>query len=308
MNILITGGAGYLGSLLVPHILNNLKCNITILDKLSYGIAPILYIISDNNVRFVHADIRDKSIIKEEISKHDVIIHLASIVGFPACTKDPTSAITINQEATVNMCEYISANQIYIFASTGSSYGDVKGICDEETRINPLTLYGKTKAVAEKASREIGGIALRFATVYGISPRMRLDLLINDFVYQTIHNKNIILFEGHFRRTFIHVKDIVESILFAINNYKSMIGEAFNIGTEAGNFTKKEIAEILKTKIDYYLVEAAIGTDEDKRDYEVSYEKIKKLGFTCKIDLEEGIDELLKVLPYIKLINPWKNA
>ena len=308
MNILITGGAGYLGSLLVPHILKNIKCNITILDKLSYGIAPILYIISNNNVRFVHADIRDKSIIKEEISKHDVIVHLASIVGFPACTKDPTSAITINQEATISMCEYISANQIYIFASTGSSYGNVKGICDEETPINPLTLYGKTKAVAEDASRGIGGIALRFATVYGISPRMRLDLLINDFVYQSIHNKNIILFEGHFRRTFIHVKDIVESILFAINNYKSMIGEAFNIGTEAGNFTKKEIAEILKNKIDYFLVESEIGKDEDKRDYEVSYEKITKLGFKCKIDLEEGIDELIKVLPYIKLINPWKNA
>ena len=308
MKILVTGGAGYLGSLLIPLILKNYKCNLTIIDNLSFGISPILYFLADPKVNFIYGDVRDEELMQNEVKKHDIIIHLAAIVGFPACKKDPTAATTINRDASLSIFKKISKNQNLIYASTGSSYGKVAGICDENSPINPLTLYGSTKAVAEKAALEVGGIGLRFATVYGISPRMRLDLLINDFVFQAIHNKHLILFEGHFRRTFIHIRDIVDSIIFSVDNFEKMKGKAFNIGTSKGNFTKYEIADLIKKKVDFFLYKSDEGHDPDERDYEVSYDRIEKLGFSCKINIDQGIDELIKTLPHIKIQNPWRNA
>ena len=183
--------------------------------------------------------------------------------------------------------------QILIYASTGSSYGKVEGICDETTPINPLTLYGKTKAVAEKACLESGGIGLRFATAYGVSPRMRLDLLINDFVYQAIHNNQLILYEGHFRRTFIHVKDIIGSIIFSLENSNQMKGQTYNVGTNTCNYTKLEIAKLIQTKIQYSLYESDIGHDPDERDYEVSYDKMIGKGFECKVVFNDAMNGLL---------------
>ena len=308
MKILVTGGAGYIGSLLVPKLLEKFNCKVTIIDYLSFGISPILYFISDPRVTFIYGDVRDEKLMNAHISNHDAIIHLAAIVGFPACSKDPNLALTINQEATLMLTKKIKPGQKLIYASTGSSYGAIKGVCDESTPINPLTLYGKTKAIAEKACLEVGGVGLRFATVYGVSPRMRLDLLINDFVYQAIHNKHIILFEGRFRRTFMHIKDIISSIIFSLENFEKMTGETYNIGTSTGNYTKLEIAKLIKERVDYHLYQSDVGHDADQRDYEVSYNKVEKLGFKCQIDLIDGLNELIKVSPLIKMTSQWKNV
>ncbi|MBL7086847.1 MAG: SDR family oxidoreductase [Candidatus Cloacimonetes bacterium] len=305
--VLVTGGAGYKGTILIPKLLEK-GYKVTLFDRFLWGFKPILHFASNNNLRIIEGDIRDKSLVAKEVNNHDIILHLAAIVGYPACSADPHLAKTTNIGGTKNICRKISDNQILIFASTGSTYGKVEGICTEETPINPLSLYGSTKWEAEKMILDKKGVGLRFATVFGISPRLRLDLLVNDFIYQAIHVKQIVLFEGFNRRTFLHVKDAVNSYLFAIDNYYKMRGEAFNVGDENMNYTKKDIALAIKEKIDYYLHEADIGKDLDKRDYEVSYEKIRLLGYKSKVSLGEGIDEVVKVLRHIQIVNEWRNA
>jgi len=305
--ILVTGGAGYKGTILIPKLLEK-GYKVTLFDRFMWGYRPILHFASNNNLRIVKGDIRDESLIAKEVKNHDIILHLAAIVGYPACSADPHQAETTNIGGTENICNVISNNQKLIFASTGSTYGKVEGICTEETPINPLSLYGSTKWEAEKMILDKKGVGLRFATVFGISPRLRLDLLVNDFVYQAIHVKQIVLFEGFNRRTFLHVKDAVNSYLFAIDNYHKMRGESFNVGDENMNYTKKDIALAIKEKTDYYLHEADIGEDLDKRDYEVSYEKIRMLGYQSKVSLSEGIDELVKVLRHLQIVNEWRNA
>jgi len=273
-----------------------------------WGFKPILHFASNDNLKIIKGDVRDKNLIAEEVKKHDIILHLAAIVGYPACAADPNRAETTNVGGTRNICDTISNNQKLIFASTGSTYGKVNEICTEKTPINPLSLYGKTKWEAEKIVLEKGGVGLRFATVFGVSPRLRLDLLINDFVYQAIHNKQIVLFEGYFRRTFLHVQDAVSSYPFTIDNYDRMRGKAFNVGDENMNYTKKAVALSIQEKVDYFLYEADIGEDLDKRDYEVSYDKIKNLGYRAKINLKDGIEELIKVLTPLTITNEWRNA
>lgn len=306
-NILVTGGAGYVGTLLIPKLLEK-GYKVTLFDGFIWGYKQILHFASNNNLKIVKGDVRDKKLIAEEVNKHDIILHLAAIVGYPACAADPNRAETTNVGGTRNICDVISNNQKLIFASTGSTYGKVDEICTEKTPINPLSLYGKTKWEAEKIVLEKGGVGLRFATVFGISPRLRLDLLVNDFVYQAIHNKQIVLFEGYFRRTFLHVKDAVNSYLFTIDNYDKMRGEAFNVGDGNMNHTKKDVALSIQKKVDYFLYEADIGEDLDKRDYEVSYDKILNLGYTAKINLKDGIEELIKVLTPLRITNEWRNA
>ena len=305
--IFLTGGAGYKGSILIPKLLER-GYQVTLFDNFTWGYKPILHFATNKNLQIIKGDVRDKKIITKEVKKHDIILHLAAIVGYPACSSDPNRAVTVNVNGTKNICDVISDNQKLIFASTGSTYGKVEGICTEETPINPLSLYGTTKWKAEKLVLEQNGVGLRFATVFGISPRLRLDLMVNDFVYQAIHNKQIVLFEGYFRRTFLHVLDAVNSYLFTINNYDKMKGKAFNVGDENMNFTKKDIALAIKEKVDYYLHEGDIGEDLDKRDYEVSYEKISKLGYSAKITLDDGINELIKVLTPLTVTNEWRNA
>ena len=305
--ILVTGGAGYKGTLLIPKLLN-LGYKVTLLDRFLWGYKPILHFATHNNLEIIKGDVRNNDLVSIEVSKHDIILHLAAIVGYPACASDPDNAKTTNIDGTKNICQALSDGQKLIFASTGSTYGKVEGICTEETPISPLSLYGTTKWKAEKMVLDKKGVALRFATVFGISPRLRLDLLVNDFVYQSIHNKQIVLFEGFNRRTFLHVKDAVNSYLFTIDNYDKMKGEAFNVGDENMNFTKKDIALAIKEKVNYYLHEAEIGEDLDKRDYEVSYEKISKLGYSANITLNNGINELIKVLKPLTVVNEWRNA
>lgn len=306
MRVLVTGGAGYIGSVLCPMLLAR-KYKVTIFDNFTWGIKPILHFATDPNLELISGDIRDRNAIKNAMKDQDMIIHLAAIVGYPACASDRDRAFSTNVEGTRNVVTNIR-DQKLVFASTGSTYGKVEGVCTEDTPIDPLTLYGSTKWEAEKMVTDIGGVALRFATVFGVGPRLRLDLLVNDFVYQAVHLKQIVMYEGHFRRTFLHVKDAAQSYLTVIDYFEKMRGEAFNVGDNAMNYTKRQIALKAKEYIDFYLHEAEVGEDFDKRDYEVSYDKIKQYGYKAEIDLGQGIQELIRVIKHIKITNEWRNA
>jgi len=306
MKILITGGAGYLGSILVPQLLAR-GDEVTVYDSLMWGIHPLLHVASNPKLTIIKGDVRDEGRYGALIAKHDAIINLAAIVGFPACAEKPLDARTINLDAVRFLGQTASKGQMLIQASTGSTYGQVDGVCTEDTPINPVSLYGETKAEAEKPILDNGGVPLRFATVFGNSPRIRLDLLINDIVYQVVHYRNFVMFEGHARRTFLHSTDAAKSVIFTLDNYDQMGGLPFNVGDETMNYTKLEIAEIIKGKQDYYLHGAEFGEDKDKRDYEVSYDRIKNVGFRASVSLDEGIDELLRIMPLLKESSPMRN-
>lgn len=306
MNILVTGGAGYIGSILCPMLLEK-GHKVTIYDNLNWGIRPILHFIDNKNLTIVNKDIRDEKEIESVVKKNDIIIHLAAIVGFPACAMNPLDAKSINIDGTKNIAKYLSKDQHIIFASTGSTYGALDIIATENTPIAPLTLYGLSKAEAEKILNDKGATSLRFATVYGLSPRLRIDLLVNDFTYLAIHKKEIVLFEGNNKRTFMHVRDAVRSILFTLDNLDVMKSNIYNVGNRDLNLTKREVAQNIRKKINFYLHEAKTGEDPDKRDYEVSYDKIYNQGFSCIYDLNYGLDELIKVLPNIQFKSEWRN-
>jgi len=306
MRILVTGGAGYVGSILVPMLLQR-GHDVVLFDAFIWGVKPILHFATHPRVEIITGDIRDRNAIGSAMRRCDVVLHLAAVVGYPACAADRERAISTNVDGTRNIVEQLGDQEL-IFASTGSTYGKVEGICTEDTPIDPLTLYGSTKWQAERMVTERGGVALRFATVFGVSPRLRLDLLVNDFVYSALHNKQIVLYEGHFRRTFLHVVDAARSYLFAMDHFEQMAGEAFNVGDGSMNYTKRQVALAIKKHIDYYLHEADVGEDLDKRDYEVSYEKINRLGFQARIGLDAGIRELIKVLRHIRITSEWRNV
>jgi nucleoside-diphosphate-sugar epimerase len=307
--VLITGGAGYIGCVLTPMILAE-GHHVTIFDSFTYGALPLLGFSSHPRLEIVKGDVRDATALAQVVRGHDWILHLAAIVGYPACAADPHLSMTTNVEGTRNVVEAMGKGQRLIFASTGSTYGKVEGVATEETPIAPLTLYGKSKRDAEVLIRESdkAHVILRFATVFGSSPRMRIDLLINDFVYQALHNRQIVLFEGHFRRTFLHCTDGAAVYPFAMANFDKMCGKVYNVGDESMNYTKREIALRIKRYVDYYLHEAQTGTDPDQRDYEVDYNRLGALGFRAKVGLDEGILELVKILRVLAISNPLRNA
>ncbi|MFX0134138.1 MAG: NAD-dependent epimerase/dehydratase family protein [Candidatus Hodarchaeota archaeon] len=309
INTLITGGAGYIGSVLIPLLLNE-GFKVTVYDLLLYGGHSVLPFISNKNFFFIKGDIQDKKTLEQYMRKNDIIIHLAAIVGLPACNKDKKLAYSINVKGTKNVVDSLSPNQHLIHASTVSNYGASAGdICDENTPLEPVSCYGKTKTEAEKIVLDFkNAICLRFATAFGVSPRMRLDLLINDFVYQAYINKFLILFEKTYKRTFAHVQDLSKSIIFGIKNFEKMKTSVFNIGDNSNNYSKEEIALKIKKRIDYYLHFADIGEDEDKRNYDVSYKKINSLGFKTKTSVDEGIDELIKACHIFEFKHPYKNT
>ena len=308
MKILITGGAGYVGTSLIPQLLNK-GCKVTAYDNLLFGGDYILPFFRNPDFKFIKGDVRDLNELKKATKDADVVIHLAAIVGYPACRRNPDFAKSVNVDGTKNVVEATSNNQLVIYASTGSNYGSVEEICTEETPLNPLSLYGQTKTLAEKMLlEERNTIGYRFATAFGVSPRMRLDLLINDFTYKAITQGYLVIYEKHFMRTFIHVHDMGRAFLFGIKNKDKMVKNIYNVGSKEMNYSKKDICEIIKKKTNAYIHYADIGEDADKRDYIVSYEKINRLGYDTTITVEEGINELVNALKAIEFKTPYANV
>jgi nucleoside-diphosphate-sugar epimerase len=309
--VFITGGAGYIGTSLIPLLLEK-NYQVTVYDSLMFNNGDkLLPYITNPNFTFIEGDILNFDLLSKNIKGHNIIIHLAALVGFPICReKGETESHKINVIGTENVIKAMSDDQYLLLGSTGSNYGEVLGICTEETPLNPLSIYGKTKTIAEQLVLDRkNSTAFRFATAFGVSPRLRLDLLVNDLTYKSLKEGYAVIYESHFMRTFIHVKDIARVFLFAIENQDKMKDNVYNVGSDTMNYSKKEICEMINFKIpDSYFNYADVGTDADKRNYIVSYEKLNKLGYTTTITLEEGIDELLKTIPLIKTSSPYFNV
>lgn len=309
MKILVTGGAGYIGCVLVPMLLEQ-GYKVRVLDNLMYNGLGLLPHFRNPRFEFLKGDIRDPQIVRDSVKDCDVIIHLAAIVGFPACRKYPDLAKSVNVGGTRIIAQAAGRERLILFASTGSNYGALEHeVCTEDTPLNPLSLYGKTKTAAELYLLDnCNTIAYRFATAFGLSPRMRLDLLINDFVYTAVKLRYLVVYEAHFMRSFIHVYDIARAFLFAIENADRMKGQVFNVGSESMNYSKAQVCEIIRKKVDYYLHYANVGEDADKRNYVVSYKKISSLGYNTTVTIEQGIDELVRALQIVEVRNPYANV
>jgi len=303
MKILVTGGAGYIGSILVPMLLNE-GHEVTVLDNFMYKQTSLLDCCYNKKLTIINADVRDEGSIKKLLKTPDAIFPLACLTGAPLCEKDPLGARSINFDAIKSIEETRSKNQVIIFPTTNSGYGiGEKGIfCTEKTPLRPISLYGKYKVEIEKYLLDSKNcITFRFATVFGTSPRMRLDLLVNDFVYRAFYDHFLVLFEAHFKRNYLHVRDAARAFIHGLKNFESMEGEAYNVGLSEANLSKFELCEEIKKLLpDFHFSEAEIGEDVDKRDYLVSNEKIEATGFKTKYSLSFGIQELIKGFQIIK--------
>ena len=297
MEILITGGAGYLGSVMIPELLNE-GHKVIIIDNFMFNQASLLDCCHNENLSIIRGDARNKSLIQGLIKKADVILPLACLTGAPICSQRPMEAKSIIIDGVKLILELKSKDQMIIYPTTNSGYGvGQKDIyCTEETELNPISLYGKLKVEAEKILLDGGNsITLRLATAFGVSPRMRLDLLVNDFTYRAINDRFIVLFEAHFKRNFIHVRDVARAFIYCIDNFEAMKNEPYNVGLSDANLSKWELCEEINKQVnDFYFIEAKIGEDPDKRDYIVSNKKIESMGFKAKYSLQKGITELIK--------------
>jgi len=306
MKILVTGGAGYIGSVLVPLLLAK-GHNITVVDNLLYKQTSLLEQCYKPNFEFIYGDVRDKDLMKKLVPKFDVLIPLAAIVGAPACDKDPQHAIAVNQKAVVELNNLRSNNQMILYPNTNSGYGIGQDnvYCTEETPLKPISLYGRTKVHSEKILLESGNaITFRFATVFGLSPRMRLDLMVNDFTYRALHDKFIVLFEENFKRNFIHIRDVANVFLFAIENFEKMKNHPYNVGLSSANLSKFELCEKIREYIpEFVIYTSQLSKDPDKRNYIVSNEKIENTGWYTNYTLDDGIKELIKGYKIIQSSN-----
>ena len=306
--VLVTGGAGFYGGVLVRRLLGA-GYQVWVVDNLTYGPEPLMELFIHPNFSFVYGSVLDRKLMKEEVEAADVVVHLAALVGYPLCKKHPQLAVDVNVQGTKNVLDFLKPETKLIYASTGSNYGEVEGICTEETPLNPLSIYGETKTEAERLcmARE-NTVSYRFATAFGLAPRLRLDLMLNDFTYQALVQNYLLVYEKHFRRTFIHVVDMARCVLHTLDNWEVMRDNTFNVGHNSMNYTKEDIVGILKSKLDFYVHFAEVGTDADKRDYEVSYDKIGATGFQTSIDIHRGIDELVSGLRHLKIRRPYSNV
>ncbi len=297
MRILVTGGAGYIGSVLVGNLLDS-GHHVTVLDRFSFSQATLLDRCIDNRFQVVRGDCRDRSMMRNALRTADAVIPLAAIVGAPACAADETAARTTNLDAVRLLLELRSPSQRIVFPNTNSGYGigDAERFCTEEAPLRPLSLYGRTKVEAEEAILAAGnGIALRLATVFGMSPRMRFDLLVNDFVRRAVVDRVVVLFEAHAMRNFIHVRDVARAFEHALDGFEEMKDEAFNVGLSTANLSKWELCERIQEVLpSFTFLESPVGEDPDKRDFIVSNEKFEATGFKPCHSLETGIREIAK--------------
>ena len=296
-NILVTGGAGYLGSVLVPELLKS-GHRVSVLDNFMYGQNSLLDCCRYDTFRVARGDARDRGLLEQLVRDKDIVIPLAALVGAPLCERDQIGTETVNRDAIRTLTEVLSKKQRIIIPTTNSGYGvGQKGIyCTEDTPLNPISFYGRMKVEAEKIVLDRGnGISLRLATVFGTSPRMRIDLLVNDFTYRAVNDRFIVVFEGHFKRNYIHIRDVARAFIHAIDSFDRLKDEPYNVGLSDANLSKLELCAKIKEQLpDFVYIEAPVGEDPDKRDYIVSNEKIEKTGFEPEYSLEMGIRELIK--------------
>ncbi len=297
MKILVTGGAGYIGSVLTPHLLNK-NFKVTVVDTFTHSETSLNSFYKNKNLEIVKGDVRDTRIINSLIKKNDIIIPLAALVGAPACDFDPVSAESINKTSILKLLDLKSKDQIIIMPTTNSAYGsgDKENFCDENTKLKPISKYAIDKVEIEKElMTKSNVVSLRLATVFGMSPRMRIDLLVNDFVYRATKDKFIILFESHFKRNYIHLSDLSNSFTHVLENFDLMKNNIYNVGLSNANLSKKELCEKIKKYIpELEILEKESVKDPDQRNYLVSNKKIESTGFKTETNIEDGIQELIK--------------
>jgi nucleoside-diphosphate-sugar epimerase len=298
-NILITGGAGYIGSVLVPELLQD-GHNVTVLDNFIFGQSSLNHVCYHPNFKVYRGDVRIEADMLPLMKDADIIIPLAAYVGAPFCDRDPIGATTTNKDAIFMMMKYLDKDQVVIMPTTNSAYGTGDN-CTEESPLNPISRYAIDKVEVEKVlMNHSNATSLRLATVFGMSPRMRIDLLVNDMTYRAVYDGFVVLFESHFKRNYIHVRDVVQAFKMAIAQ-ETMRGQIYNVGLSSANVSKRELCDIIKTYVPRFeIVEAEIGKDKDQRNYVVSNEKIELEGFKPNYDLSNGIQELLKGFTMIK--------
>jgi nucleoside-diphosphate-sugar epimerase len=296
-SILMTGGAGYLGSTMAPALLNE-GHRVTVLDNFLFGQASLNHLCADPNFAVHRGDARDPEILKPLLRNADIVIPLAALVGAPMCNNDKIGAETLNRDAILTLIQLAGREQRIMMPVTNSGYGigEAGKFCTEETPLRPITLYGRTKVQAEQAVLERGNsISFRLATVFGMSPRMRIDLLVNDFVYRAVNDRAVVLFEAHFKRNYIHVRDVARAFLHGICNFDTMRDQPYNVGLSDANLSKMELCQQIQRHLPKFVfLEAPVGEDPDKRDYIVSNEKIERTGYRPAYSLDDGIIELLK--------------
>ncbi len=302
-NILVTGGAGYLGSTMVPDLLSA-GHKVTVLDNFMFKQTSLNHCCYHPNFTVVKGDIRQKNTMSALMKDSDVIIPLAALVGAPLCSLDPVGATTINHDAIELMLKLLSKDQIVLMPTTNSAYGtgDKDNYCNEESPLRPISQYAIEKVEIEKElMQHPNAISFRLATVFGMSPRMRIDLLVNDFTYRAVNDRFVVLFESHFKRNYIHVRDVSRVFQHALKNHDSMKGEIYNVGLSDANVSKKELCEHIQKQLpEFIFIDEQIGKDPDQRNYIVSNEKIESTGFKTEFSLDRGIGELLKGYTMIK--------
>jgi nucleoside-diphosphate-sugar epimerase len=296
-SILVTGGAGYLGSILVPDLLAA-GHKVTVLDNFMYHQNSLSQVCANPNFDVVNGDTRSVDTLKPLLAKADVVIPLAALVGAPLCAKDPIAATTTNRDAIATLSKMMSRDQRIVMPITNSGYGigEAGKHCTEDSPLRPVSLYGRDKVEAEKIVLDRdNSISLRLATVFGMAPRMRIDLLVNDFVYRAVYDRVVVLFEAHFKRNYIHIRDVSRAFAHAMSNFDAMKGRPYNVGLSDANISKAELCERIKTHIpNFQYLEAPVGEDPDKRDYIVSNSRIEATGFQPAYGLDDGIKELIK--------------
>ncbi|MBI4060285.1 MAG: SDR family oxidoreductase [Elusimicrobia bacterium] len=311
LEVLLTGGGGYIGSVLTELLLSR-GMRVTVVDNFLHGRSGLVGLCAFDALEIVRGDCRDEALMRKLLKGKDVVIPLAALVGAPICDRDRVGAVTTNRDAVRMLCRLAAPEQKMLFPVTNSGYGiGEKGkFCTEDSPLRPISLYGQTKVEAERAVLDRGNaVTFRLATAFGASPRMRMDLLVNDFVYRAVTDRAVVIFEGHFKRNYIHVRDIARVFLHGIDNFEAMKNRPYNVGLEDANLSKIELCEVIRRVLPGFVHhEAAVGEDPDKRDYIVSNARLLAAGFRPEWDIERGVRELVKCYTALGQVNPYGNV